>query len=146
MSLVDPFAGVDLAGVERPANPGRFAALLGMVGDEAAGTHAARLPAPQEAPRAAPRRGLLLLAASVLGLAALVAGYVYWDTLSELQQRNAELVQQRKKLDEALKAGRAGRNWPTPSAPGRNPRSSGWMSCGNCPCNCLPAATCSSIG
>jgi hypothetical protein len=107
VSLVDPFAGVDLAGGKRPANPGRFAALLGMVDDEAAGTHALDFLHPKQAPRAAPRRRLLLLAASALGLAALVAGYAYWDTLSELQQRNAELVQQRKKLDEALKASRA---------------------------------------
>lgn len=106
LTVLDPFEGADVSAIEVPGNAGRFASLLGMVLDEAHGTHAIDFLHPKRPPRGPNRRRIALVAAALLGLLALAGAYAYWDAYSTLAERNRHLAAQRKDLDETLKRGR----------------------------------------
>lgn len=106
LTVLDPFANMKAVGLPTPENAGRFAALLGMALDEAGGGHAMDFLHPKRPPRPIQRRRTVLAVAAAVGLLALVAGYVYWDALATLQATNRQLSQQRKELEETVKAGR----------------------------------------
>lgn len=106
LTVLDPFEKVDDSSIEVPGNAGRFAALLGMVQDEAGGAHALDFLHPRRPPVPPNRRRMAVIAGGLLALLAMVAGSFYWDAISALQDKNRDLTQQRKELDTTLKRSR----------------------------------------
>lgn len=106
LTVLDPFESVDDSSIEVPGNAGRFAALLGMVQDEAHGAHALDFLHPRRPPVPPNRRRMALIVGGLLALLAMVGGSLYWDAITSLQDANRELTQQRKELDATLKHSR----------------------------------------
>lgn len=110
LTVLDPFKAVGLSGGEVPEQPGRFAALLGMLRDEAAG----RSPAidflhPKQPAKPIDRRRPLA-AAMALVLAILAGlGYHTYAQIADLEATNQELADQLKELDGLLKKAAAQR-------------------------------------
>jgi hypothetical protein len=102
VSSLDPFEGMEAAGVELPGNPGRFASLLGMVLDEAHGAHAIDFLHPRRPPRPPNWRRHLLAAAAAVALLGCTGGYLYRDALKEEDANNAALSDELKQCREAL--------------------------------------------
>jgi Tfp pilus assembly PilM family ATPase/Tfp pilus assembly protein PilN len=106
----DPFDGIRLSGslqAAHPTNPGRFAPLIGMLLDEAAGAqhaidflHPRRKP---ERPNRFRRFGLLAgLAATVM----LAVTFLVWNELAQLDTEIEEVSAELKALDEPVKRAR----------------------------------------
>ncbi len=102
VTVLDPFATVDVPAREMPTNPGRFAALLGMVLDETRGAHAVDFLHPRRPPRRPNRRRQLVTVAAALAIAAAAALYVRHDKLSTLDAENAELKAQVEELNDLV--------------------------------------------
>jgi outer membrane murein-binding lipoprotein Lpp len=100
----DPFDAVGAATADVPANSGRFAALLGMLADEAAGTaHAIDLLHPRRPPRAQSRRRPMVLIVGAAVLAVCIAGGIAWSDLSQVEATNTNLNKELKELDTEIK-------------------------------------------
>ncbi len=83
VQLLDPFAGTDLGSSLRgalPGNPGRYAALLGMLHDEAEGrAHGIDFLNPRRKPEPPdPRRRYAILGGAVAAMLLLMIGAIWW--------------------------------------------------------------------
>jgi len=99
----DPFEALDVPGELVPENPGRFAALLGMVLDEVKGRHALDFLHPRKSPKPPNRARLAAVAAGVLAVAVFGVAFNVWGTLSEIDKKNQKLAEREKQLDDVLK-------------------------------------------
>ncbi len=102
VSSLDPFQGMEAAGVEPPGSPGRFASLLGMVWDEAHGAHAIDFLHPRRPPRPPNWRRHLLGAAAAVALVACTGGYLYRGAIQDEDANNAALRDELKASQDAL--------------------------------------------
>ncbi len=101
----DPLAGVERA--EAPAEGGQFAALLGMIADDA-DPQAETLDFlnPRQPPRPPDRRNLLIAAAAIVVLAGGWFGWFTWSSLGTLDGQLADLTQQSKERDKVVRLAR----------------------------------------
>lgn len=105
---VDPWAGLRLSPEldrNRPDHSERFAPLLGMLLDEAAGAgHALDFLNPRKPAAAPSQRGRLIAMGSAVAALALIAALVIWYRLHSLDNEIARLTVESKKWDEPVKA------------------------------------------
>jgi Tfp pilus assembly PilM family ATPase len=100
----DPFQAVETRRLDLPDDRGRFAALLGMLLDEAAGSHLVDFLHPHKPPRQVGRlRAGLIAGGGVTAIAALVAALYVWNSLSSINSDNRELAAQLKKLNDTAR-------------------------------------------
>lgn len=106
----DPFDGIRLGGqleAARPTSPGRFAPLIGMLLDEAAGAqHAVDFLHPRQKPKPPNRFKRLSLVVGLAATVLLAIVFVIGNELTKLDQQIEELTQQSKSLDEPVKRAR----------------------------------------
>ncbi len=117
--LVEPFRGVEAFSGEVPENSGRYAALLGMLLDEAE----KRPPAvdflhPRQKPAPPSRRRLAVAGAALLAVVLLSVGYTVWDKFAALDTDRQLLAQRSEQLGLLVKKAakqqlvvQAVRNW-----------------------------------
>jgi len=101
-----------------PAGCGRFAPLLGMVLDEAAGSHAVDFLHPKKIPQPVNRRRLAIIGAGAIAAVILGVAFNVWSTWSEVNRENAALTKRLrevnatiKKTSDKMKLIEAVRNW-----------------------------------
>jgi Tfp pilus assembly PilM family ATPase len=113
--VLDPFAMLGVPQASTPADCNRFAGLLAMILEEAAGsTPAVDFLHPRRAPQRSGRQRPLTFVAAGLLLFALVGGYYAWDTLAAVDAENQDLARQLKDLTGLMK--RAGEHRKLASA------------------------------
>ena len=104
VTVVDPFDFVDLADEPVPANPGRFAPLLGMLLDEIHdGAHAIDFLHPRKQPEPPNYRRVATVGGVLVAAVVLAAGYLVWDRVSSIDSEIERLTQRRQELKETLK-------------------------------------------
>jgi len=97
----DPFSTVKIPPRIVPENPGRFAAVLGMVLDEAHGAgHAMDFLHPRRPRRQTTRGTLMIAAALVVVLVVAALGGMVWRRLADMDAANAELAADLEELNE----------------------------------------------
>lgn len=101
--VVDPFAVVGKGPSEIPPDRGRFAALLGMLLDEAASSHAVDFLQPRRPPRRVGRWRIGAIAAALAAVIVLAIGYNFWSELSEVNRTNEKLTEYLDQLKGASK-------------------------------------------
>jgi hypothetical protein len=102
VEVVDPFVALKVADELRLPDRARFAALLGMLLDQAAGTHSVDFLHPRKSrPRTNRWRLAGIAGGAVAALALAVAGHV-WMTVSEIEDRNREMYAQYKQMDATM--------------------------------------------
>lgn len=101
--VIDPFAALGTVPIELPSDRGRFAALLGMLLDEATSSHSVDFLHPRRPPRPVSRLRVGLIAAGVAAAIFLAIGYRSWSALSEVNSTNEGLTQQLGQLKETSK-------------------------------------------
>jgi hypothetical protein len=84
-----------------PEDSGRFVPLLGMLLDEAAGSHAVDFLHPREKPKPVSRKRIAAIVGAVLAVAVLVVGHQRYSTWAEI---DADCEALREELDELKKA------------------------------------------
>jgi len=102
--LIEPFRCVPAFSGEVPENSGRYAALLGMLLDEAE----KRRPAvdflhPRRKPAPPSRRRLALAGATLLGVILLSTGYTVWEKFATLDAERQTLATRTKQLEQLVK-------------------------------------------
>jgi Tfp pilus assembly PilM family ATPase len=103
--VLDPFAAAQVTELQMPVRPERFAPLLGLLLDEAAGSHAVDFLNPRRAVRPLSRWRLAGVVAGVVALVVLAATAYVWTTLAEISETNRQLGQRLRELrDTARKA------------------------------------------
>jgi len=95
----DPFSAVGTRRLELPDDRGRFAALLGMLLDEATGSHAIDFLHPRKPPRPVNRLRTGLLAGGLVVTAVLTVATHLWSPLSAINKTNRDLGLRLKKLN-----------------------------------------------
>lgn len=110
LTVLDPFKATGLSGSLMPEQPGRFAGLLGALGDEAAG----RPPAmdflhPKRPPKPIDRRRPILAAVALVLVALAGIGYSTYSQIAKLDEANQELADQLNDLNALLKKAAAQR-------------------------------------
>jgi hypothetical protein len=104
VTVVDPFETVDLPDDLVPANPDRFAPLVGMLLDEAHGAaHAIDFLHPRKRPEPPNYRRLAAIAGALLAAVALGAGYLVVDRIRSLDAEIERLTERKAQLDDVLK-------------------------------------------
>ncbi len=98
--VIDPFAVLGKSPSEMPTDRGRFAALLGMLRDEATSSHAVDFLHPRRPPRSVGRWRVGALAACLVAVVFLTFGSRFWSELSEVNDTNEKLTQDLDKLKE----------------------------------------------
>jgi len=93
--VVDPFAAIGSAPSDVPEDRGRFAPLVGMLLDEARGTHAIDFLTPRRPPRTASPLRIGMFTGAAAAAVALVVTFHVWSTLSSVNSTNRDLMQQR---------------------------------------------------
>ncbi|MFM8252789.1 MAG: type IV pilus biogenesis protein PilM [Planctomycetota bacterium] len=105
--IYDPFAGLELSAelsAQLPARSGRFAPLLGMVTDEAAGLRRGiDFLHPRKRPEPPSRRRQYALAAGAAAAVALGITYLIWSNLAALDSEISLLKTESTKIDTQLK-------------------------------------------
>ncbi len=101
--VMDPFAVLGTGPHDMPPDRGRFAALLGMLLDEATSSHSVDFLQPRRPPRRVGRWRLGLIAAGLAAVFLLAIGYNFWTTLTDVNSTNAKLTQERDKLKDIAK-------------------------------------------
>jgi Tfp pilus assembly PilM family ATPase len=86
-----------------PDEPGRFAPLVGMLHDELRRHHPLDFLHPRKPPAPPDRRRQLTMAAVLLGAVVVAGAWHVWETLHELDTKNAELSGRLRELDESWK-------------------------------------------
>ena len=110
LTVVDPFKAAGLAGSVAPEQPGRFAALVGMLRDEAAGRpHAIDFLHPKQPPKPIDRRRPILAAAALVLVVLCGIGYHTYTQIADLDETNQELAAQLDELNALLKKASAQR-------------------------------------
>jgi Tfp pilus assembly PilM family ATPase len=106
----DPFDGIRLSGslqAAHPTNPGRFAPLIGMLLDEAAGAqHAIDFLHPRRKPQPPNRFRRFGLVAGLAATVVLAIAFLVWNELAQLDAEIEELTAELKALDEPVKRAR----------------------------------------
>ena len=103
VNVVDPFEKVEVHG-RAPEHPGRFAALLGMLTDEALGTrHAIDFLNPRRKPKPLNRKRIATFAAGLIATALAVVGSLVWLEVSTLDDKIAQRAKQLREMDVLLK-------------------------------------------
>lgn len=110
LTVLDPFKALGLSGGLVPEQPGRFAALLGALWDEATG----RAPAmdflhPKRPAKPGSRRRPLLAAVALVLVALAGIGYHTYAQITDLDETNQELTDQLNELNALLKKASAQR-------------------------------------
>lgn len=108
----DPFAGVSLKSKVQsalPAETGRFASLVGMLLDEAHGSHALDLLNPRRKPEPINRKRLAVAAAALIAAVGLTLGYTAWTKFDEINDDIERLSRESRELDNLLKVAEAKR-------------------------------------
>ena len=102
-SVFDPFEALGVRDERAPENPGRFAPVLGMLLDEATGSHAIDFLHPRKMPQPVNRGRIAVFAGGVL--AALILGVAFntWSTWSDIQSENKVLAKRAAELDKTMK-------------------------------------------
>jgi Tfp pilus assembly PilM family ATPase len=114
LELFDPFDGLTLdkaVADKRPEHRGRYAALLGMVVEEASGeTSGVDFLNPRKAPTPPNHRRLYSLAAAAAAVIVLLVGYWFWsefqdydDRLLAIRKEIAEVDEEIKRLDKSVR-------------------------------------------
>lgn len=103
VTVVDPFEITDVPDEGLPGQPGRFAALLGMILDESYGSHALDFLHPKRPPRPVDRRRLLIAAASLAVAACLAVGYYVWDEMGRIDNEINLLADELRQKADLLK-------------------------------------------
>jgi hypothetical protein len=101
--VFDPFDALSVAEETVPEDSGRFAPLLGMLLDEAAGSHAIDFLHPRKGPEPVNRARIAIIAAAVLAAVLLGAAYDTWSTWSGINRKNRELASKLAELRETSK-------------------------------------------
>lgn len=104
--VFQPFSGLQLSReLERslPENPGRYASLLGMLSDEAEGTHSLDFLNPRKPPQPVSRRKLAIAAAAAAALVLAGAAYYAWGKFAEVEAQIAQLNRRGKQLDQTVR-------------------------------------------
>lgn len=89
--VFDPFEALEVDDDLIPDNPGRFAALLGMLLDEVGDSHAVDFLHPRQPPKAVDRRRLALFAGAAVVVVVLGALYAAWSMLAAKDREIADL-------------------------------------------------------
>jgi hypothetical protein len=101
--VLDPLDAVEAPDVEVPPQPERFAPLLGVLLDEAAGSHPLDLLHPRRPPHPWKRWRIPALAAGGVALIAIALGGYVWGNLSEVSEDNARLEARLRDLNETAR-------------------------------------------
>lgn len=110
LTVIDPFKATGLAGSIAPEQPGRFASLVGMLRDEAAGRpHAIDFLHPKRPPKPIDRRRPVLAAVALVLLILAAIGYHTYTQVAELDETNQELAERLAELNTLLKKAAAQR-------------------------------------
>ena len=107
--VFDPFEALRVGEELVPEDSGRFAPLLGMLLDEAAGSHAVDLLHPRKRPQPVNRARIAIIAAGLLVAVVLGIAFNTWSKLSEINRENQDLKEQLRLLNETAKKA-AGQN------------------------------------
>ncbi len=100
---IDPFTRMGVPESLLPEDRGRYAPLLGMLLDEAAGSHAIDFLQPRRVPRSVSRLRVGLIAAGAVAAVALAIAVQVWMTLGDINSHNAQLALRLKDLDATMK-------------------------------------------
>jgi Tfp pilus assembly PilM family ATPase len=107
LELFDPFDGLTLeqdVAAERPTHRGRFAALLGMVVEEAAGVCSGiDFLNPRRPPKPPDRRRLYSLAGGAAAAVALGLGFYVWSQLADYEQQTLAIKAETAEVDAEIK-------------------------------------------
>jgi len=104
VSIVDPFDAVKVSDGLTPAHAGRFAALLGMLYDEAQGAeHAIDFLHPRRPPQPPNRRRIVARVAGLAAVALIVAYFVLRGQLSDLDDQIRARLRELRNLDNLAK-------------------------------------------
>jgi hypothetical protein len=101
--VFDPFEVLRVDPSLVPERSGRFVPLLGMLLDEAAGSHAVDFLHPREKPKPVDRKRIAAIAAVVLALVVLGVGYERWSKWSAIDRKYQAYREKLAKLNEATK-------------------------------------------
>jgi Tfp pilus assembly PilM family ATPase len=101
--VLDPFAATGVLEARIPPHRERFAPLLGMLLDEAVGTHPLDFLHPRRSPRKIPPWRIAAAAGGILAIVALVLGIYVWGELSEVREENAALRARLRELNETAR-------------------------------------------
>ncbi len=101
--LFDPFGALSVREELIPEDRGRFAALLGMVLDEAHGTHAVDFLNPRKPPEPVSRLRLAAIAGAVLAAVVLAIGFHIWGELSAINDDYRQQAARLRQLNDMLK-------------------------------------------
>ncbi|MFH1919125.1 MAG: hypothetical protein ABIP48_04440 [Planctomycetota bacterium] len=101
--VFDPFEALRVPEERTPEDCGRFAPLLGMLLDEAAGSHAVDFLHPRKMPQPVNRVRIAATCAGVLAVAILGVAYNTWSTWSEINGENQVLAERVRDLKETGK-------------------------------------------
>lgn len=107
LELFDPFDGLTLeqdVAAERPSHRGRFAALLGMVVEEAAGVYSGiDFLNPRRPPKPPDRRRLYSLAGGAAAAVALGLGFYVWSHLADYNRQALAIKAETAEVDAEIK-------------------------------------------
>ncbi|MFM7071647.1 MAG: type IV pilus biogenesis protein PilM [Planctomycetota bacterium] len=107
LELFDPFDGLTLeqdVAAERPTHRGRFAALLGMVVEEAAGVYSGiDFLNPRRPPKPPDRRRLYSLAGGAIAAVALGLGFYVWSQLADYDRQTLAIKAETAEVDAEIK-------------------------------------------
>jgi hypothetical protein len=98
----DPFTALGVPEERVPPSRGRFASLLGMLLDEAAGKHAVDFLNPRRQPRPVTRWRIAAIAAAAVAVVILALAFHVWSALSEINQENRALTERLEQLKETM--------------------------------------------
>ena len=101
--VLDPFEAAHVTELQMPSRPERFVPLLGLLLDEAAGTHAIDFLHPRRAERPLGRWRRVGVVAGAVALLVLAAALYVWSALSEVGTTNRQLSQRLRELRETAK-------------------------------------------
>lgn len=101
--VLDPFEAAHVTELQMPARPERFVPLLGLLLDEAAGTHAIDFLHPHRPERPLGRWHMVGGVAGAVALLVLAAALYVWSTLSEIGATNRQLGQRLRELKETAR-------------------------------------------
>jgi hypothetical protein len=102
VEVIDPFVALKVAEELLPPERAQFAPLLGMLLDQAAGTHGIDFLHPRKSRPATSRWRIGALAGGAVAVAALLVAGNVWLTVSEIEQSNREMYMQYKQMDATM--------------------------------------------
>ena len=101
--VFDPFEALHVPERLVPAGCGRFTPLLGMVLDEAAGSHAVDFLHPRKIPQPVNRGRLAIIGGGAIAAVILGVAFNVWSEWSDINQHNVELTRRLRELNATTK-------------------------------------------